>query len=102
MDSLMDQSRGFYRVRTESSCYFISLDLNVFRRHPAAGSPTEIAALRRDRDQIDLLAVWECKVGSPMLLVADLHLPFVPFTLRRSMPVVSIERLSDVDEAVLL
>jgi hypothetical protein len=100
--TLMDQARGAYLVRTTSSRYLISLDLNIVRRHPVDAAPTEVAALRHDHDQIALLAVYECTVGMPMLLVIDLHLPFVPFTLRRSTPVVSIDRLSDADEAELL
>ena len=102
MHTLMDQARGAYLVRTTSSRYLISLDLNIVRRHPDAGPPTEVAALRRDHKQLDLLAIFECTVGTAMVLAVDLHLPFVPFTLRRSMPVVSIERLSDEEEAALL
>ena len=103
MRSLMDESRGAYLVHTaSSSLYLISLDLNVVRRHPDPAAPTEVAVLRRDHDQIDLLFVYECTVGRSMLLIVDFHLPFVPFTLRRSMPVVSIDRLSDEDEAALL
>jgi len=98
----MDEARGAYLVRTTASRYIISLDLNVVSRFPDTGPPTEVAALRRDHDQIDLLAVYECTVGKSMELIVDLHLPFVPFTLRRSMPVVSIERLSDEDETALL
>jgi len=98
----MDESRGAYLIRTTASRYIISLDLNVVSRFPDTGPPTEVAALRRDHDQIDLLAVYECTVGKSMELIVDLHLPFVPFTLRRSMPVLSIERLSDEDEAALL
>jgi hypothetical protein len=102
MHTLMDEARGSYLVRTTSSRYLISLDLNIIRRHPDPGPPTAVAALRRDNDQIDLLRVYECTVGKSMELIVDLHLPTVPFTLRRSMPVVSIDRLSDEDEAVLL
>ena len=98
----MDEARGAYLIRTTSSRYVISLDLQVVSRYPDAGPPTEVAALRRDHDQIDLLSVYECTVGKSMELLVDLHLPFVPFTLRRSMPVVSIDRLSDEDEAALL
>jgi hypothetical protein len=102
MHTLMDQAHGAYLVRTTSSRYVISLDLNVVRRHPGTAPPTEVAALRRDHEQLDLLAMFECTVGTPMVLALDLHLPFVPFTLRRSMPVVSIDRLSDAEEAALL
>lgn len=102
MHTLMDQARGAYLVRTKSSRYLISLDLNVVSRFPGDGPPTKVAALRRDCDQIDLLAVEEATVGRPMILIVDLHLPNVPFTLRRSMEVVSIYRLSDEDEAALL
>ena len=98
----MDQARGAYLVRTTASRYLISLDLNVVRRDPDPAPSTEVAALRRDHGQIDLLAVYECTVGKSMELIVDLHLPFVPFTLRRSMPVLSIDRLSDEDEAALL
>ena len=102
MHTLMDQARGAYLVRTQSSRYVISLDLQLVSRFPDAGPPTEVAALRRDCDQIDLLAVEDATVGRPMILIVDLHLPNVPFTLRRSMDVVSIDRLSDEEEAVLL
>ena len=102
MHTLMDQAHGAYMIRTTSSRYVISLDVYVVRRHPGTAPPTLVAALRRDHDQLDLLAVFECTVGMAMVLALDLHLPFVPFTLRRSMPVVSIDRLSDAEEAVLL
>jgi len=102
MQTLMDQARGVYLVRTTASRYVLSLDLLVVTRFPDTGPPTAVAALRRDHDQLDLLAVFECTVGSAMVLALDLHLPFVPFTLRRSMPVVAIDRLSDAEEAVLL
>lgn len=102
MHTLMDESRGAYLVRTTASRYLISLDLNIVRRHPNAGPPTDVAALRRDHEQLDLLAIYECTVGMEMELMVDLHIPDVPFTLRRSMPVVSIQRLSDAEEAVLL
>jgi len=98
----MDQARGTYLVRTTASRYVISLDRNVVVRFPNTGPPTEVAALRRDHDQIHLLAVEDATVGRPMILVLDLHLPNVPFTLRRSMDVVSIDRLSDEDEAAFL
>ena len=103
MQTLMDEACGMYIVRTSSSAvYLINLDLAVLRRIPGDAPMTVVAALRRDHDQVDLLAVYECTVGKSMELAVDLHLPFVPFTLRRSMPVVSIERLSDEEEAVLL
>ena len=102
MHTLMDQAHGSYLVRTTSSRYVISLDLRVFTRYPGTGPPTEVAALRRDHGQIDLLSVYECTVGKSMELIVDLHLPDVPFTVRRSMPVVSIDRLSDEEEAALL
>ena len=102
MHTLMDESRGVYLVRTTASRYLISLDLNIVRRHPNAGPPTVVASLRRDHEQLDLLAIYECTVGLEMELIVDLHISDVPFTLRRSMPVVSIERLSDAEEAVLL
>jgi hypothetical protein len=102
MHTLMDQARGAYLIRTTSSRYVISLDLYVVRRHPGIAPLTEVAALRRDHEQLDLLAVFECTVGTPMILALDLHLPFVPFTLRRSTDIVSIERLSDAEEAALL
>ena len=102
MHTLMDESRGAYLVRTTASRYLISLDLNIVRRHPDAGPPTEVAALRRDHKQLDLLAIYECTVGREMELIVDLHLPAVPFTLRRSLPVGSIDRLSDAEEAALL
>jgi len=101
MHTLMDQTHGAYLVRTTSSRYVISLDLQIVIRFPDTGPPTEVAALRRDHDQIDLLAIEEATVGRPMNLIVDLHLPNVPFTLRRSMEVLSIDRLSD-EEAVLL
>lgn len=103
MQTLMDEARGTYIVRTSSSTvYLVNLDLAVLRRIPGDAPTTVVAALRRDYDQIDLLAVYECTVGKSMELIVDFHLPFVPFTIRRSMPVVSIERLSDEEEAVLL
>ena len=98
----MDEAHGTYLVRTTASRYVLSLDLQIVIRFPDTGPPTEVAALRRDCDQIQLLAVEDATVGRPMILIVDLHLPNVPFTLRRSMDVVSIERLSDEEEAALL
>ena len=74
MHTLMDQAHGAYLVRTESSKYVISLDLQTISRFPDQGPPTEFAALRRDRRQIDLLQICECRVGAPMELIVDLHL----------------------------
>jgi len=98
----MDQAHGSYLVRTTASRYVISLDLQLVTRFPNTGPPTEVTALRCDHDQIDLLAVEDATVGRPMILIVDFHLPNVPFTLRRSMDVVSIDRLSEEEEAVLL
>ena len=80
----------------------LSLGLLVVPRFPDVNSGMEVAPLGRDHDQIGLLAIYECIVRRSMQLLVDLRVPFVPFTVRRSIPVVSIEGLSDDEEAVLL
>jgi len=98
MQTLMDEARGVYLVRTSSSEYLFDLDLNRVRRIPFAFTH-EVALLRRDLQPIDLIEILDCTVGRTMMLIVDLHLPGVPFTARRSMPVVSIDRISDDNEA---
>lgn len=91
--SLMDAVEGAYRVRTAASTYIIDLDRNVIRRAPRTGDD-EGALLRRDDELITLLEVKECTVGRPLELLVDLHVAGVAFTVRRSTPVVSIERVA--------
>jgi hypothetical protein len=98
MHTLMDETRGAFLVRSQSSEYVISLDLNVVRRLPYA-FVHEVASLRRDGQQMDLLQILECTVGREMLVLVDMHLPDVPFTARRSTTVVAIRKLTDEEEA---
>lgn len=88
--SIMDVASGTYRVVTEASTYFVSLDVHLFRRAPNA-SGQEVATLRRDGEWIVFLAIVECTVGRRMDMIIDLGIEDIPFTFRRSMPVVSID-----------
>jgi hypothetical protein len=102
LPSLMDESSGTYLIPTATSCYLISLNLKVVRRFPDAGPSAEVAALRLDNREIDLVAILNRTVGRAVELIVNLHLPTAPWTFRQLTPFVSIDRLSDVETAALL
>lgn len=97
MDTLMDSTSGAYRVVTEASTYLIDLDRGVLRRLPRTGNE-QGSLLRRGDELITILNVIECTVGRAMKLMIDLHVVGVPFTMRMSTPVVSIERTASPGE----
>lgn len=88
----MDSTQGAYRVTTASSSYLVDLDRMVVRRFPRTGN-SEGSLLRRDDELVTLLDIGECTVGRRMILLIDLHVIGIPFTVRASTPVIAIEQV---------
>lgn len=94
----MDSVAGMYAVVTEStSVYVIDLDAMVFSRLRGLEDPTA-ATLRRDGEPVELLQIMECTVGKRMLLMLNLHVPGVAFTMRDTTPVQSIRLLPETSD----
>jgi hypothetical protein len=82
--ALRDDSIGCFLVTTRSGTrYRLDLDSRTVRRASAGPSPA-FAQMRRDGDEVRLIELVECVVGSPMILLVDLHIPNVVMTRRRS------------------
>lgn len=95
MNSLSDTTTGHYAVLTLSgSIYTLDLDARTFGRDAA----TPDHDLRRDGDDVHLIAVISCEVGEPMTLVIDLNVPGVDYTTRTTTPAVLIRELSTVGQ----
>lgn len=98
METLMDASTGRYLVTTISgSRYLIDLDGSTLKRLPAFDLALD-RSLRRDGQDIHIVAIKDCTVGREMQLIVDLRLPGVFATKRRSTEVRRIEALGeDID-----
>ena len=88
---------GRWRVTTETAVYDIDLDAAWICRHPADEQPRggqypHIATLRSDDTPIPLVAVHQCQLGAPMILVLDLRGDGV-LTVRMSTEVLKVERV---------
>jgi len=90
MQTLMDTASGAFYVTTVSSTYAFDLDLMIVRRRPDVHAH-EVTAMRSDGEPIALLLLDDCTVGRPMVMIVDLKLPGIPWTLRASTEVTSIE-----------
>ncbi|TFD74880.1 hypothetical protein E3T54_13095 [Cryobacterium sp. Sr8] len=94
MKSLMDVAQGTYRVSTLSGATYV-IDLGAQLLCRAHDRPTESdSTLRQNGDFVDLVAIIECSIGRPMILLINLNLPGVEYTTRRSTMVVAIESLA--------
>ena len=90
---------GIYRVVTAASTYIIDLDRKELTRTPN-GEESVSAQLRRDNQTVSLVEIVIVRVGSPMLLLINLHVPGVEMTTRRTTMVQSIEELAQPDTEV--
>ena len=90
MHGLTGVTAGRFAVTTNASEYLIDLDRRVVRRLPVG---SDAADLRRDAEEVMLLAVARCEVGRPMTLVIDLNAPGVLATTRSTTFVTAIEKI---------
>ena len=92
LTTLTDISTGTYLVSTHSGArYFLDLDRMTVIRVPHSDD-TAGWSLLRDADKIQVIALGECNVGEPFLLMLDL-LPGFDFTRCVTTPVVSIDKI---------
>jgi hypothetical protein len=93
LEHVPDFAPGTYLMRTKSgSNYLVNYDRMTLSR-VASPSLSGESDLRRDGEEIDILDMSTCHVGLGMLFFIDLHIPGVPFTMRPTTPVVSVERV---------
>ena len=93
MYTLMDTPTGVYRVTTESSTYVVDLDLMIVTRIPGVHN-REVATMRHDGQPMRLLGLDDCTVGRSLVMFVDLRIPGVPWTLRVSTAVRSINAVA--------
>jgi hypothetical protein len=95
MDTLNGTDSGRFLVVTSSeSRYLIDLDDSTMRRFPAMDMAVD-RALRRDGQSVEVVALKECTVGRPMVLLINLRVPGVLLTTRPTTDVRSIERMPE-------
>jgi hypothetical protein len=93
LEHVPDFASGTYLMRTKSgSHYLVDYDQMTLLR-VASPSTSGESTLRNDGEEIDILDMSTCHVGLGMLFLVDLHIPGVPFTMRPTTPVVSVERV---------
>ena len=92
MHGLTGVTAGRYTVTTEAAEYLLDLDRRVVRRLPVG---PDAADLRRDAEEVTLLAIARCEVGQSMKILVDLDVSGVLVTTRRTTPIVTIERFLD-------
>ena len=90
MHGLTGVTAGRYTVTTEAARYLFDLGRRVVRRLPVG---PDAADLRRDAEEVALVAVACCEVGWPMTLVIDLNAPGVLATTRSTTFVTAIEKI---------
>ena len=93
MEALEGVTTGRYTVTTDAAEYLLDLDRMTMQRFPHPGVPLA-ADLRRDAEEVTLLAVARCVVGQSMKILVDLDASGVLATTRRTTPIVAIERLT--------
>ena len=90
--ALANTTTGTYLIATYSgSRYALNLDRMTVVRVPLSDD-TEGWSLFQYADEIEVIALGECNVGEPLLLMLDL-LPGFDFTRCVTTPVVSIEKV---------
>ena len=92
MKTLDGVATGRYTVTTDAAEYLLDLDRMTLQRFPNPGVPLA-ADLRRDAEEIVLVAVVQCQVGQSMKILVDLEAPGVLATTRRTTLVAAIERV---------
>ena len=92
MHGLTGVTAGRYTVTTKASEYLLDLDRMTMQRFPHPGVPLA-ADLRRDAEEVTLLAVAHCVVGQSMKILVDLDASGVLATTRRTTLVAAIERV---------
>ena len=90
MHGLTGVTVGRYTVTTEAARYLFDLGRRVVRRLPVG---PDAADLRRDAEEVTLLAVARCVVGQSMKILVDLDASGVLATTRRTTLVAAIERV---------
>jgi hypothetical protein len=91
METLMDSVSGCYLVHTFSgSIYVVNLDdMWLLRRRASGVVGVEVSELRRDDEEIALVAVLDCTVLRRPIFLVDLGIGVL--TVRRPTMVLSIE-----------
>jgi hypothetical protein len=97
LTNLTSTTTGTYLITTYSgSRYLLNLDRMSVIRVPHSDDAAGWSPFQ-DADKIEVIALGECNVGEPLLLMLDL-LPGFDFTRCITTPVVSIEKI-DFDPA---
>jgi hypothetical protein len=91
---ITDETRGFWRVQTETAHYELDLDERTLVRLPGESTSDFIASsMRRDGEVIPLLQVLnQIVVGEDMYLLIQVREDGTS-TVRRTTPVVDMERV---------
>jgi hypothetical protein len=90
VDSLTDDAVGCFLVTTDAgSRYWLDLDRRILRRSTVAAFQQR-RVLRRDEEEIGLVAIVRCQLGRPLVLLIDLKLPGIRVTTRASTAVTRI------------
>jgi hypothetical protein len=100
METLMDSASGTFWITTWSGArYLIDLDSSSLTRFPCKvrADPNIALWLRSDETPVALLHIADCTVGRPGRFVVDLAIPGIPFTVRTTTTVESIESSLTVD-----
>lgn len=84
---------GVYLVETESASYVLDLAEGTSTRYPRADVDVESAQLRKDGEQVSLVAVARCALGEPLTLVLVVSDEPGVVTVRESTLVQRIERV---------
>lgn len=94
-DFLTDEDTGIYLVSTFSASSYL-LDLNARTVRRKLGDVFHAGhAMRRDGEEVELLEVQRCALGSPMVLRLNLVIPNVFVTVRVTSTVLMIEQRSE-------
>jgi hypothetical protein len=83
VDELADDGDGGWRVLTQTGTrYLLDLDRRRIRRLPAPGALS--TWMRRDGEELHLIELCQCRVGSPLIILVDLQVPGARHTQRTS------------------
>lgn len=93
IESVPAGSSGTYLIITASGSRYLVNYAEMTLWRMASPSPSGESALRRDGEDIEIVTMGPCTVGERLLLIVDLHVPDVAFTVRPTTTVVSIEEV---------